>query len=539
MIQADEFNELAWMWMAAVAENNAQRREALEIVLEINPDNARAREALDRLGGPRARQLAEQAQELAERVGGQAPDETAFQRVVERPPQPEEPAPPPPDPAQAEAERLRRLVELARQEQAAPPDERAGLVETYDLRGEQWQRLLRAIPSALGSLLFVVAGAALVALLIWGALWATAPVPPTATPTLQLETALALLATHTPTPEAVLIVTRPSAAQALLPPTWTPLPTPRPSATPLLSPTPPPPGSYSLVFSRRAPGGADYDLYAARGDGSGLERLVSGPGDDRDPALSPDGQRMVYVTEVDGARELVLLRMAAPPATPTAAAEAATEAPAVGAASGAQVLTRLGGSRTSSPSWSPDGARVVFSSDFDGDEEIYIISVDGESLAKLTDNEGIVDRDPAWSPDGETIVFASDRDGPGRTELYSVRPNGTGVTRLTDAAGSSYQPAWSPDGETIVFVSDRDRDADLYLMDANGSNERLLTRNDDAEDRDPAWSADGRWIVFGSNRESRNFRLYAIDPLSGQVLPVTRGEADDIEPRWLPEAPRP
>ena len=74
-----------------------------------------------------------------------------------------------------------------------------------------------------------------------------------------------------------------------------------------------------------------------------------------------------------------------------------------------------------------------------------------------------------------------------------MRPNGTELTRLTNSAGSSFEPSWSPDSASIVFVSDRDRDADLYVMNADGSNERLLTLDDGAaEDRYPAWSPDGR-----------------------------------------------
>jgi Tol biopolymer transport system component len=202
------------------------------------------------------------------------------------------------------------------------------------------------------------------------------------------------------------------------------------------------------------------------------------------------------------------------------------------------VLTNLGGRRVGSPSWTGDGTRIVFSSDADGDEDIYVINADGTSLAKLTDNEG-VDRDPVWSPDGRTIVFASDRDGVGQTELYSMRPNGQGVTPLTDAAGSSFQPAWSADGRFIAFVSDRRRDADLYIMRADGSDEQLLTRDDgDAEDRAPAWSPDGRWIAFSSNRDGTYFRIYLIDPISERLLSVTDEASDDFDVAWLSEVLR-
>jgi TolB protein len=110
--------------------------------------------------------------------------------------------------------------------------------------------------------------------------------------------------------------------------------------------------------------------------------------------------------------------------------------------------------------------------------------------------------------------------------------------QLTDSQGSSYQPAWSPDGRQIVFASDRNRDSDIFIMGADGANERLLTRNDEnAEDRDPAWSPDEQWIAFSSNRDTVNFQIYLIDPVTENVVRVTRNAADDIGPVWLPVAP--
>ena len=83
VLQADQYNEQAWLWMASVARSTAERREALEIALEINPQNQQARAALEHLGGPRARRKADAAREIAARIGS---DETLteedFQPVV-------------------------------------------------------------------------------------------------------------------------------------------------------------------------------------------------------------------------------------------------------------------------------------------------------------------------------------------------------------------------------------------------------------------------------------------------------------------------
>lgn len=560
VIRADEYNEVAWMWMAAVVEHDGQRREALEIVLEINPENARAREALDRLGGPRARRKAEAARDLASRIGGEAVDEAEFQPIAARPPQAEPAAAPPPEPSEEErqAERARRLLAIAREEQAAAraraaadagEEEEAPQVQYYDFRAEERARTLdraRRLLLLVPQVAIVLAGAALVAVLLLAANELLKP--PAATPTVTpgLATALAQLATATETPNPLVIVTRNPVMDTVQPPTWTPSHTPSPTATFTPSPTPLAPQRYTLLFSRRGADETRYSLYTVRGDGSQLTRLTDDRTDDRYPVPATDREHMLYVTDMGGGRELVLRTLETPPtlvpfpsASPTGGGapsegEGAPPAPATIPPAALEVITGLGGERLSSPCFAPDGFRIVFSTGHDGDDEIYLINSDGSSLTPLTDNDGIDDRDPAWSPDGSWIVFASDRDGPGELELYRVRPTAADLERLTDSAGSSYQPAYSPDGESIVFVSDRDRDADLYLMNADGTNERLLTRNDgQAEDRAPAFSPDGRWIAFSSNRDGVGFRLYLLDPNGEALLRVTESEGDDLDVSWL------
>ena len=93
------------------------------------------------------------------------------------------------------------------------------------------------------------------------------------------------------------------------------------------------------------------------------------------------------------------------------------------------------------PSWSPDGTRITFNSDRDGNPEIYSMSSDGSDPVRLTENDA-PDLAPAWSPDGERIVFLSERDG--NPEIYVMRADGSEQTRLTtDGAGNS-NPRWLP-----------------------------------------------------------------------------------------------
>ena len=106
---------------------------------------------------------------------------------------------------------------------------------------------------------------------------------------------------------------------------------------------------------------------------------------------------------------------------------------------------------------------------------------DGTNAARLT-SHAADDDSPAWSPDGSRIAFVSDRDG--NREIYVMYANGSRPTRLTNAPASDSRPAWSPDGSQIAFTSFRDAStAAVFVMNADGSGVRRL-----AFGRDPAWS---------------------------------------------------
>ncbi len=134
---------------------------------------------------------------------------------------------------------------------------------------------------------------------------------------------------------------------------------------------------------------------------------------------------------------------------------------------------------------------------------------------------------PAWSPDGRTIVFVSGRDGNG--EVYAMDADGTSPRNLTQDPAQDVHPAWSPDGRRIAFVSKRsplsrchpgpgpcwddlNRQSEIYVMNADGSRKRNLTRR--AHDDYPTWSPDGRRIAFlrvtGSYRHHR-YHLYVVN----------------------------
>jgi Tol biopolymer transport system component len=188
--------------------------------------------------------------------------------------------------------------------------------------------------------------------------------------------------------------------------------------------------------------------------------------------------------------------------------------------------------------WSPDGSRIAFQSDRDGDFDIYLMDANGSNIIQLTDDPAL-DIVPAWSPDGDTIAFHSNRlDDNYDIYLTDVAcPSGpaacdTQAVRLTEDPGDDVYPSVSPDGSQIVFHSDRDGDRDIYRIRVDGSNLVQLT-NDLAEDREPAWSPDGRHIAFRSDRDG-DYDIYMMDADGGNVRQLTNDPAEDGQPVWQP-----
>jgi Tol biopolymer transport system component len=182
------------------------------------------------------------------------------------------------------------------------------------------------------------------------------------------------------------------------------------------------------------------------------------------------------------------------------------------------------------PTWSPDGTQIAFTSDRDGDFEIYIINADGSHPQRLTQQAGN-DLEPAWSPDGTQIAFMVHQKG--KSDIYSMKPDGTGRQKLTESSGNNYLPKWSPDGTQIVFVSDRDGNPEIYIMDSDGNNQIRLSNNP-TEDSYPSWSGEGTRITFFSERNG-NKELYVIDSDGSNPTPLTDDNAAVWVSDWSPD----
>ena len=204
-----------------------------------------------------------------------------------------------------------------------------------------------------------------------------------------------------------------------------------------------------------------------------------------------------------------------------------------------------------SPSWSPDGRRIAFESQFLPSElDIYVMNADGSGLVRLTNNPAR-DSFEGWSPDGLRIAFTSDRDGNEdvyNPDIYIVNVDGSGLVRLTDGPGWDDQPSWSPDGQRIAFVSDRDSNADynsdIYIVNVDGSGLVRLTDGPGFDRRYPSWSPDGRRIAFTSDRDG-NEDIYTMNTDGSgltRLTPFTVGFTDNprvnYQLNWSPDGQR-
>lgn len=164
-----------------------------------------------------------------------------------------------------------------------------------------------------------------------------------------------------------------------------------------------------------------------------------------------------------------------------------------------------------SPAWSPDGAQLVFNSDRDGRDTLYVMDADGRNVRPLFPGEMSNDYDAQWSPDGNRIAFVSDRTGIGR-DIYTVSPDGSNLEAVTTTHTIKGEPAWSPDSQNLVYW-ERQTSGDILLFRINLSNRNIqrLTLDGPANGAS-VWSPHDDYIYFDTNRENGVWTIYRIEP---------------------------
>lgn len=211
-------------------------------------------------------------------------------------------------------------------------------------------------------------------------------------------------------------------------------------------------------------------------------RLTSGSSNDTQPIFSPDGQKLVFISDRDGQTDIFSMP-----------------------AHGGKIinLTQTLARQEDAPVFSPDGQTIAYATNAtaNGDWDIYLMNVDGTDKRAAIGNAGADETHPYFTQDGKSLIFASNAGG--NWDIYSTTIEYAGSLwmwkQLTYDPSADRFPALSPDGKTIVFRSERDGNSNVYLMDASGANQRPFTT-------DPAWDGHGAYtpdmsgILFDSDR---------------------------------------
>lgn len=242
------------------------------------------------------------------------------------------------------------------------------------------------------------------------------------------------------------------------------------------------------------------------------------------------------------------------------------------------------------PGFSPDGTKIVYSSQSSGNGDIFVMNANGTGKTQLT-NDAAMENGAQWSSDGTTILykkmigsnesghgdiwamnsdgtnkrpfiassydengpvwepnnlgvaFSGKRAGDVGPNIFTANTTGSNITRLTSGDGHNFAAAWSPDGNKIAFRSGRNggenRTPDIFIMNKDGSNQQALVTNP-KQDRGPAWSPDGTKIVFYSNRPNAeggtdtDYDIWVVNSSNGAnpVNLTANSPADDWNPDW-------
>lgn len=306
-----------------------------------------------------------------------------------------------------------------------------------------------------------------------------------------------------------------------------------------------------IAFTRSKYQWGSGDIVVMGPDGRHAKAITPASSDDGYSSWSPDSRRLVYQR---GSTLYLIDRSGAhnEPVEPRASGgdpfwardgtiyfdnwdEENPEIAVVAASGGPfRLLTEDSEDEDVEPFWSPDGTRLLFQSDRNGDDEIWVMDARGGEAKNLTQAPRADDQEPVWSPDGTRIAFGSDRGSAHNDiEIVVMNADGSDQVSISRSPADDFEPTWSPDGRRIAFARSGGDTSDIWTMNADGSDQVRLTTNA-AWDVEPNWSPDGTKILFTSTRD-RMPAIYVMNADgSDQHLLVKSGEMDS-EPSWSPD----
>lgn len=318
-----------------------------------------------------------------------------------------------------------------------------------------------------------------------------------------------LFAGCSPAPAAVTIDTPPPTETAVptatVEPTLPPTATPEPTATP--APTePPPPPPCNIVFESNRDG--NWEVYRMAPDGSDTINLTNDPGDDFEPAWSPDGSQIAFVSNRENGEEsgqfIYIMN-----------------------ADGSEVRQLTTDNESRWPDWSHDGSRITYNHQGD----IYVINADGSGEAVNLTNSPEEDAQSAWSPDDSQILWLSG--GVEQWNIFLMNADGGNMRQLTDN-GRVSDAAWAVDGRIFTHWESPVASCFNCVMDADGANVQDAGGKGAIQEFLPFWTLDGdRVECISADVQSPDSEIYLVGEIFPDIfLNLTNHPAEDSNPDW-------
>jgi Tol biopolymer transport system component len=270
-------------------------------------------------------------------------------------------------------------------------------------------------------------------------------------------------------------------------------------------------GGIIAFYSEMRETHADAEIYVMNADGSAATNVTNNKAQDLAPDLSPDGSRIVFVSDRDGNDEIYSMNT-----------------------DGSRLvrLTKTN-DKEAYPFWSSDGRKIIYCAFLNGNWDVFMMNADGSGQTRITDTPG----NEEWaslSPDSTRIAYATGRFPD--YHIYLMNENGSQSRPLVSEAGCHAMPKWSRDGKTIAcnsgLLDGGKFTGEIHLIDADGANDRKITDSGgECINENPYWSPDGKRIVFQSNR-SGNFQIYVMEADGSHQIRLTNHQGNDYWPSW-------
>jgi len=265
------------------------------------------------------------------------------------------------------------------------------------------------------------------------------------------------------------------------------------------------PGFFQTRITFVSQVGKGKEIFVMDYDGERIKKLTNNGSLNLNPAWSPDGNAIAFLSYRTGRPELMIL-----------SSDGALR----------KAYPQQKGELNLAPDWSPDGTRIAFAGSRAGNSEIFILKVADGQTTRLTSNPAL-DTSPSWSPTGREIAFVSDRSG--TPQIYIMDAEGGNVRRLTYEGAWNDLPAWSPKGDKIAYCSRLEGHFDIFVRDLATQKSTRLTSGP-SNNEDPRWAPDGHHLVFSSDR-SGNYDIYEMIADGTGVRKITQG-GRSFNPDW-------